>query len=142
MSALFDAKPAAYFRSKWVAGLLGLITGSLGLHQLYLGRRYWWIYPVLFLPLIGTALRVEEWYREPTFFLAALVTLVALFNTIRVGLTPAEKWDPQFNAGVKQKTRGGTMAVVIAVVALMAGATLAMSVLAIALEGYFLSVQP
>lgn len=142
MSALFDAKPAGYFRSKWVAGLLGLLVGSLGLHQLYLGRRLWWVYPILFLPLMGTALRAEEWFREPTFFLAALVTLVALFNTIRVGLTPAEKWDPHFNAGVKQTTGGGTIAVLISVVALMAGATLAMAVMAIALEGFFLSQTP
>jgi hypothetical protein len=142
MSALFDAKPAGYFRSKWVAGLLGLFVGSLGLHQLFLGRKFWWVYPVLFLPLIGTAMRAEEWYREPTFFLAALGTLVALFNTIRIGLTPAEKWDPHFNAGVTQTTRGGATAVIIAVVALMAGATLAMAVMAIALEGFFLSQQP
>jgi len=131
MSALFDAKPVGYFRSKWVAGLLGLFTGSFGLHQLFLGR----------LPLIGTALRAEEWFREPTFFLASMVTLVALFNTIRIGLTPAEKWDPHFNAGVKQVTRGGAIAVIIAVIALMLGATLAMAVMALALEGFFLSQQ-
>lgn len=141
MSALFDAKPVGYFRSKWVAGLLGLFTGSFGLHQLFLGRKFWWVYPVLFLPLIGTALRAEEWFREPTFFLASMVTLVALFNTIRIGLTPAEKWDPHFNAGVKQVTRGGAIAVIIAVIALMLGATLAMAVMALALEGFFLSQQ-
>lgn len=132
------ASGAGLFRSKWVAGLLGLITGSLGLHQWYLGRRFWWLYALIFVPLMAVALRADEWFREPTFFLASLVTLVALFDTIRIGLTPAEKWDPRFNGGHSQKTKGGTIAVVIAILALMGAAILSMSVLAIFLEGVFL----
>lgn len=129
------------FRSKWVAGLLGLLTGSIGLHRMYLGLPYWWLYGLVFVPLMAIALQAEEWFREPTFFVASIVTLVALFETIKTGLTPAEQWDARFNANTGQKTRGGALAVVIAVVALMAGAILSMSVLAIFLEGFFLSGQ-
>ena len=130
-----------YFRSMWVAGLLGLLVGSIGLHRFYLGQSYWWLYGLIFVPLMAIALQAEEWFREPTFFVAAVVTMVALFETIKTGLTPAEKWDAMFNAGTGQKTQGGALAVAIAVLALMAGAILSMAVLAIFLEGLFLSAQ-
>ena len=130
-----------YFRSKWVAGLLGLLVGSIGLHRFYLGQSYWWLYGLIFVPLMAISLQAEEWFREPTFFVAAIVTLVALFETIKTGLTPADKWDARFNAGSVQKSQGGALAVAIAVLALMAGAILSMAVLAIFLEGFFLSAQ-
>lgn len=121
--------------------MLGLLTGSIGLHRLYLGLPRWWLYGLIFVPLMTISLESEEWFREPAFFVASVVTLYALFETIRYGLTPAEQWDERFNDHLAQKTRGGALAVVIAVIALMAAAILAMSVLAIFLEGLFVAQQ-
>lgn len=94
---------AGHFRSKWVAGLLGLLTGSIGLHRFYLGLPRWWLYGLIFVPLMTVSLQAEEWFREPTFFVASVVTLFALFETIRYGLTPAEQWDERFNGHLAQK---------------------------------------
>ena len=62
MTALDTAAP---HRSKTLAGALALIAGSVGAHRLYLGARWWWIYPLLSMPAMAIALRAEPWYRHP-----------------------------------------------------------------------------
>ncbi|MCL4184605.1 MAG: TM2 domain-containing protein [Burkholderiaceae bacterium] len=128
-------------RSKTVAGALALCAGFAGAHRLYLGARWWWIYPLLALPAMGVALRAEPWYRHPGFFLAALVALVAMVEAIVFCLTPDAKWDALRNPGSARRSASGWGAVLIAIVALMLGATLMMSVLAIALETWFESTR-
>ncbi len=125
-------------RNKAIAAALGLVAGVLGLHRLYLRQRGWWLLPALALPLIGHALRQPVWYREPTFFVFALIVLVAWLQTIILCLMPAERFNARFNPEAPS-VRGGVLAVVIAIVTLMLGSILAMSVLAIALEGLFVS---
>lgn len=130
-------------RSKAVAGALALVAGWAGAHRLYLGSRFWWLYPLFALPAMGIALAVggEHWYRHPGFFLAALVQLIAMFEAIGICLTPDPKWDIRHNSGSGGHSANGWPAVLIAIVALFLGALLLMSVMAIALEGYFLSVK-
>ncbi len=125
------------FRVKWVAGLLALLAGSLGAHRLYLGSRQWWLYPAVALPALGWAARFEEWYREPGFFIATVVALVGMVEAIVFCLTPDERWDARWNAGASRRSSSGWSVALIAIAALILGATLMMSVLAIALEGYF-----
>jgi hypothetical protein len=127
------------FRVKAVAGLLALLAGIFGAHRLYLGGRLWWLYPAVALPALGWAARFEEWYREPAFFVAGAVGLVGLVEAIVFCLTPDERWDARWNPGASRRSSSGWPAVLIAIAALMLGATLMMSVLAIALEGYFSS---
>ncbi len=128
---------APAFRVKWIAGLLALLGGVVGAHRLYLGLRVWWLYPLVALPALGWAARAEEWYREPGFFMAAVVALVGLVEAIVFCLTPDERWDARWNPGTSRSSSSGWAAVLIAIAALMLGAILMMSVLAIALEGYF-----
>lgn len=128
-------------RSKTVAGALALLAGFAGAHRLYLGARWWWIYPLLALPAAGIALHGDPWYRHPAFFFAALVVLATLLEAIVFCLTPDEVWDARRNAGSARRSASGALPVLIAIVALMLGATLMMSVLAIALEGWFVSMR-
>lgn len=125
-------------RSKAVAGALALFLGWAGAHRLYLGWRFWWLYAAISMPAMGLALAAggSEWFRHPGFFIAGLVTVVSMFEAIVICLTPDPKWDARYNTGSGIESANGWPAVLIAVIALMLGATLMMSVLAIALEGY------
>lgn len=128
-------------RSKTVAGALALFAGSLGAHRLYLGARWWWVYPLLSLPAIAIALRADPWYRHPGFFFAAAVALAAMLEAIVICLTPDAKWDAKRNPGSGRRSASGWPAVLVAMASLIVGATLMMSVLAIALETAFSSMS-
>jgi len=131
--------PDGPFRVKAVAGLLAVVAGVTGAHRLYLGSRFWWVYPVLALPPLGWALQAEEWFRHPGFFAAAAVQVAALLESIVFCLAPDERWDARWNPGSARRSASGWPAVLVAIAALTLGAILTMSVLAIALEGYFAS---
>lgn len=149
MSEISDtiSKPVAAasqpHRSKTLAGALALFAGWAGAHRLYLGSRFWWLYPLFALPAMGLALAVggEHWYRQPGFFLASLVVLIAMLEAIVICLTPDEKWDARHNPGLAASPASGWFAVLVAIASLFLGAMLLMSVLAIALEAYFLAVR-
>jgi len=126
-------------RSRTIAGALALFAGFAGAHRLYLGARWWWIYPLLSLPAMGVALRADPWFRHPGFFFATVVVLAAMLEAIVFCLTPDERWDARHNPGSARRSAGGWAAVLIAIAALMLGVTLMMSVLAIALETWFAS---
>lgn len=136
---LDDAGDDRPFRVKALAGLLALIAGVAGAHRLYLGARFWWIYPLAALPALGWSMHAEQWYREPAFFLAALVALVAMVEAIVFCLTPDERWDARWNPGSTRRSASGWAAVLVAIASLVVGAILMMSVMAIALEGWFAS---
>ncbi|MCO5108733.1 MAG: TM2 domain-containing protein [Burkholderiaceae bacterium] len=132
--------PVAPHRSKTLAGALALVAGSVGAHRLYLGARWWWIYPLLSLPAMGIALRADPWYRHPGFFFAAAVALAAMLEAIVICLTPDPKWDAKHNPHSGRSSASGWPAVLVAMASLILGATLMMSVLAIALETLFTSM--
>lgn len=138
MTALDTAAP---HRSKTLAGALALIAGSVGAHRLYLGARWWWIYPLLSMPAMAIALRADPWYRHPGFFFAAAVALAAMLEAIVICLTPDAKWDAKHNPRSGQSSASGWPAVLVAMASLILGATLMMSVLAIALEALFTSMS-
>lgn len=130
-------------RSKTLAGALALFLGWAGAHRLYLGSRIWWLYPLVAMPAMGLAVAVggDAWFRHPGFFVASLVALIAMLEAILISLTPDDKWDARRNAGSGAKSANRWGPVLIAIAALMLGATLMMSVLAIALEGYFEAIR-
>lgn len=126
-------------RHKLVAALSGLLLGPLGIHRLYLRQALWWLLPLIALPLIGYAMRQPVWFREPAFFGFALIVVIAWLQTIIICLMPLEKFNRRFNAGSVRKSSGGALPVLVAIIALMLATTLLMSVLALALEGFFMS---
>ncbi len=126
-------------RNKAVAGLLGLVLGVFGLHRLYLGQRFWWLLPVLSLPLIGHFMRQIVWFRDPAFFAFAVLASIAWVQTMMICVMPSERFNARFNPQAAPATRGGGLAVVIAVVTLMVTTIVLMSALAIGLEDFFLS---
>ena len=131
-------RAATPHRSKAVAGALALYLGWTGAHRLYLGWRFWWLYAVIAIPTMTLALTSggDEWFREPTFFIAALVAVISMAEAIVICLTPDQKWDAKYNAHSGVNSENGWLVVLIAIAALMIGATLMMSVLAISLEAY------
>ena len=131
-----DRSPPIRHHRKALCGALALFLGGIGAHRLYLGARWWWIYPLLALPAMGIALRSEPWYRHPAFFVATLVALAAMLEAIVFCLTPDEKWDARHNPGSPRRSTSGWPEALVAIVALVLGATLLMSVMAIALEGW------
>ncbi|MGD9945466.1 MAG: hypothetical protein AB7L76_14280 [Burkholderiaceae bacterium] len=137
-AAAATSSPAtAPHRSRPLAGALALFVGATGAHRLYLGARYWWIYPLFALPALGIALSSPQWFRSPAFFVTAIVMLVTMLEAIIFGLTPDEKWDARYNPASGQRSANRWPPVLIAIAALALGATLMMTVLAIALEAYF-----
>ena len=126
-------------RRKALAALLAMLTGWAGLHRLYLGSSLWWVYPMIALPAIGWALRGEPWFRQPGFFIFSLVVVIGLAEAIITALTPDERWDHRHNPASGRVSANGWAAVLIAIGSLIVGALLGMTVMAIALEGFFLS---
>ena len=143
MNGIVTSGASGAHRNKALAGALALFFGWAGAHRLYLGARFWWLYPAIAMPAMGLAVAAggEEWYRHPGFFVAALVALVAILEAIVICLTPDPKWDARHNPASGIESASGWAAVLVAIAALMLGAILMMSVLAIALEGYFESIR-
>lgn len=122
------------FRSRAVAATLALLAGALGGHHFYLGRRLWWIYPLVALPMLALALRADEWYRQWPAHVAAVVVLVSLGEAIRIALISDEKWDARFNQDSEQRSRNGVGVILVAIVSLMLAELLGMTVLSIVSE--------
>lgn len=92
---------------------------------------------MLSLPLIGWALRAEPWYRQPGFFAFSLITIIALIEGIVISLTADARWDQRHNLHSGQVSANRWAPVVLAVLSLIGAAMLGMTVMAIALEGWF-----
>lgn len=131
-----DAVPSRH-RSRPLAGLFALALGWLGLHRWYLGARGAWLYPMLSMPLIGWALRTDPWFRQPGFFAFSLIVVITLIEAIVISLTPDARWDARFNAHSGRISANRWAPVLIAIASLIGAAMLGMSVMAIALEGWF-----
>ena len=126
-------------RRKALAALLAMLTGWAGLHRLYMRSSLWWVYPMIALPAIGWALRGEPWFRQPGFFIFSLIVVMGLAEAIITALTPDERWDHRHNLASGRVSANGWAPVLIAIGSLIVGALLGMTVMAIALEGFFLS---
>ncbi len=124
-------------RSRPLAAALALATGWLGLHRLYLRSPAWWLYPMLSMPLLGWALRTEPWFRQPGFFGFSLLVVITLIEAIIISLTSDERWDARHNQRSGRVSANRWAPVLIAILSLIGAAMLGMSVMAIALEGWF-----
>ena len=135
------------FKSKLVTCLLSLFLPGTGLHWLYLkGKSSPWFY----LQLIALLLGVWGWFelahteKESLlgWFAVALGHISLLTSwlcTLVYGLRLDERFDAQFNSGSSQKNHSGWLIIICMIIALMVGAFVLMSGLAIAFEQYFIS---
>lgn len=125
------------FRSRAVAAVLAMLAGTVGAHHFYMGRRFWWIYPLIAMPMLALSLSFHEWYRQWPFFIAAAVTIVSLGEAIRIALISDESWDARFNPDSAIRSHNGVGVVMVAILSLFFGNLLGMSVLALMVEKIF-----
>ena len=107
------------FRNKTLATLLAALGGSFGLHRFYLhGRRRLlpWLYPLFC------------WTMIPTF--------AGFIEALRFALTPDERWDARWNAGSTRTSDSGWPVILLAVLTMLGGVTLLMTVLSFAIGRY------
>jgi hypothetical protein len=135
-------------KNKTTATWLTLLVGPMGLHRLYLHRRFDTLSWLQLLPTLAGAyglLRAREigledhlsWLLIPWIGLSAAASSL---TAIVYGLMETEKWNARFNPGSPPQVSAGTsnwLSVVGVVVALMLGATVLLSSLAFGLEHFF-----
>ena len=89
------------------------------------------------MPLAGWALRADPWFRHSGFFLFSLIAVVTMVEAIVIGLTADARWDARHNPDSGIVSANRLAPILIAIVSLIGAAMLGMSVMAIALEGWF-----
>ena len=92
---------------------------------------------MLAMPLLGWALRSDPWFRQPGFFVFSLIVVVGMAEAIVICLRPDARWDDRHNPHSGRRSANRWAPVIIAVLSLILAAMLAMTVMAIALEGWF-----
>lgn len=111
-----NTSPQEPFKSKLFFCWLALLTGSIGGHWIYAGKKHFWIYMLTF-PLSAFA----GW-----------------FDTMRYGLMKDEQFNALLNPEYPADTRQTTGAVVVSVALSLAfGMTALMATLAMAFQWYF-----
>ncbi|WP_428418024.1 hypothetical protein [Methylibium sp.] len=131
-------------RSKTLATWLAFIAGSMGFHRFYLHglRDAWgWLHvPPTLLGLYGVERMLElgqddrlAWALIPLLGLALAASMLA---AIVYGLTPDERWNARYNAGVASRP-SGWLAVFGVVGALFVGATVLIATIAFSGQRYF-----
>ena len=104
------------FRNKTLAALLAALGGTFGLHRFYLegARRLLpWLYVAFF------------WTSIPTF--------AGFIEALRFALMADEKWDARWNAETGRTSHSGWPAILVAVLTLLGGMTLLMTLLSFAI---------
>ena len=104
------------FRNKTLATLLAAVGGTFGLHRFYLmgPRRAWpWLYPAFC------------WTLVPTF--------AGFVEALRFAVTPDDRWDARWNSGSSTSSRSGWPVILLAVLTMLGGTTLLMTVLSFAI---------
>ncbi len=133
---------------KTVAVWLTLLTGPLGLHRIYLGRRYDGLSLLLLLPtLAGTygVLRAREiglddhlsWLLIPW---VGLSVAASSLTAIVYGLMETERWNARFNPALPVDSAAGAsgwLTIGGIVAALLLGATVLLSSIAFSFQRYF-----
>jgi len=126
----------AKFRNKATAALLAALAGALGLEQIYLGQRLWWM------PLVVTAITlpllagVRDWYQSPAFFVLMVPVTAGFIHALVLALMPDERFDARFNPGKERRNRSGWSAVLVAIATLAGGAIVLMTTIALLVQTY------
>ena len=126
-----------HFRHKALAALIASLTGALGVHQLYLGQRLWWLPLIVTLVALPLIIGVDNWYQSPAFFVLMLPVIAGFIQALVIALMPDERFDARFNAGQGKRNRSGWDAVLVAVATLFVGAVVLMTTIALLTQTYF-----
>ena len=103
-------------RNKTLAAFLAAVGGTFGLHRFYLeGRR-----------------RLRPWLYV-AFCWTLIPTFAGFIEALRFALMPDERWDAQWNTGTGRTSDSGWPAILIAVLTLLGGMTLLMTLLSFAI---------
>jgi TM2 domain-containing membrane protein YozV len=137
--------PRGRFRSKTLTAALAFFFGSIGAHRFYLyGLRdkFGWAHIVgIVLGVTGYMLLAATDRASVLGWVLALpgaVSLLAAFlSAIVYGLRPDEKWDAQFNSQTGRHSESGWAVIFVVIFALLIGAFLLMSGLALSFQTYF-----
>lgn len=125
------------FRHKALAALLAAAAGALGAHRIYLGQRLWWLPLAVSLTMFPLLIGVRNWYQSPAFFVLMVPVIAGFIEALVIALTPDERFDARFNAHAERRNRSGWDAVLVAIAALMVGATILMATIALLFQTYF-----
>lgn len=131
-------------KSKTLATWIAIVGGTLGLHRFYLhglGDRWGWLFP---LPTALGAIGVQRalalgqddrlsWLLIP---LLGVTLSVAMLSAIVYALTPDERWNERFNAGMPI-SRTGWATIIGAALALLLGAGVLMATVAFSGQRFF-----
>ena len=133
------------FRSKTTAARLALLAGVFGVHRFYLrGARDalgWLPWPPTLLGLWGLwrALNfgLDDRGARLALPLLGLSVGAALFQAVLIGLCADARWDSHWNPRAAQRSASGWGAVLVVMIALLAGTAALMGTLAFVLQGLY-----
>ncbi len=125
------------FRRKSLSALLAFLFGSLGIDRLYLGQRLWWLPLAITGAMAPLLIGVRNWYQTPAFFILMVPVISGFIHALVLALMPDEKFDARFNADAARRNGSGWDAVLVAIAALMIGATVLTTTLVLLFQTYF-----
>ena len=135
--------------SKLIFCALGLFFPGSGLNCFYLqGWKSFWAWAQLFAligGIAGWAILKDTHFHSAAGWILITFGFIAIeaswLTTIAFGLRLDEKWDAQFNPGIEEqhRTRSGWPVILTVIFALVLGAGVMMTFLAIAFEQFFIS---
>ncbi|WP_246542257.1 NINE protein [Collimonas antrihumi] len=113
-------------KNKTLATFLATVFGSIGLHRFYLKgfQDIWGWLHLATLPISMIAYLLFRQNQQVAFLFGPLVVsgLIAVIESLVIGLTPDEKWDAQYNANSGRQSDSGWFVVLLVVLTLGVGA--------------------
>jgi hypothetical protein len=139
-----SSPPPVPYRSKTLAAWLAVLLGAFGLHRIYLhgaADKLAWLHgPLTLLGLVGaermSTLGQDDRLGSMLVPVLGLMLSQAMLCAIVYALTPDERWDARYNAGLPgRSTRWG--AVLAAVAALLVGGIVFIGTIAFSIQRFF-----
>ena len=125
------------FRHKALAALLASLLGSLGIHRMYLGLRWWWLPVAVTMICLPLLVGVRNWYQTPAFFVLMIPVVAGFIHALVLALMPDETFDARFNAQAERRNVSGWNAVFVAILTLAGGAIALMATIALFFQTLF-----
>lgn len=113
-------------KNKTLATFVATVFGSIGLHRFYLKgfQDIWGWLHLATLPISAIAYLLFRQNQQVAFLFGPLIIsgLIAVIESLVIGLTPDEKWDAQYNANSGRQSDSGWFVVLLVVLTLGVGA--------------------